>query len=215
GEEGGVRGGGGPDDVDVPAAPERALERARGGLHGPRSVGDGTVAPDAAEDQAEVPVGHLVAEEEEVAAAELRRQTDRYRPREVCATEVVDVVVLRDDEALPLALGVGVDRAPELQQHGAALQRKLRRVRVGDVDRAWRLAGRAMPEPAAMGTGRYVRDDVDLLPGLGERLLEREVVVGRDDERVGGAVLPRERRQRGQKPVQRSRLERRLEVPVQ
>src|SRR4029453_15230737 len=123
--------------------------------------------------------GHLVAEEEEVAAAKPRRERDGNDGRQLRATEVVDVVVLGDDEALPLALGQRVDRAVELEDDRASFEAELGGVRVGNVDRPRGLSGRAMPEATALRSGSDVRHDVDLLAGLLERALEREVVVGR------------------------------------
>ena len=78
---------------------------------------------------------------------------ERYRNDrgELRAPEVVDVVVLGDDEALPLALGQRVDRAVELQENRPTLERELGRVGVRDVDRTRRLARRPVPESATMG----------------------------------------------------------------
>ena len=72
------------EHVDVAAAPELALERLRLGLHGPRAVAQRLVAPQPVQEQPQVPVGHRVAEEEEVAPPQLRaraRPGRRWRPR--------------------------------------------------------------------------------------------------------------------------------------
>ena len=140
GEELDVRVGLDVEHVDLEAAPERRLERRRRGIDRPRAVRDGAVAPDAVHHEPEVPVDHLVPDEEEVAPAQARCERDRDGRRDVRATEVVDVVVLGDDEALPLALGERVDRSMELEEDGAAVERQLRRIRVRDVDRARLLA---------------------------------------------------------------------------
>ena len=99
-----------------------------------------------------------------MAPAQPRRERDRDDGGQLGAAEVVDVVVLGDDEALPLALGQRIDGAVELEQDRPAVEAELGRVRVRDVDRAWRLVRRAMPEAAAMRAGRDVGDDVELLP---------------------------------------------------
>ena len=88
-----------------------------------------------------------------MAAAEPGGERDRDDRGQLRAAEVVDVVVLGDDEALPLALGQRVDGAVQLEQDRAALEGELGRVRVRDVDRARRLAGRAVPEAAAVRPG--------------------------------------------------------------
>ena len=88
---------------DVAASPELPLERLRLGLHGPGPIRKGLVAPEPVEDDAQVPVGHRVAEEEEVAASGALPRAQRERAGKIRLREVVDVVVLGDDEALPLA----------------------------------------------------------------------------------------------------------------
>ena len=71
-----------------------------------------------------------------------RGERDRDDRGELGAAEVVDVVVLGDDEALPLALRERVDGAVQLEQDRPPLERELGRVRVRHVDRPRRLAGR-------------------------------------------------------------------------
>ena len=68
--------------------------------------------------------------------------------------EVVDVVVLRDHEALPLPFGERVDCAVQLQQDRAPIQREFGRICVRDVDRTRRLTRRAVPEPAPVSSRR-------------------------------------------------------------
>ena len=166
-------------------------------------------------DEPQVPVDHLVPDEEEVAPPQACGQRDRHGRRDVRAAQVVDVVVLGDDEALPLALRERVDGAMELEEDRSPLERELRRVRVRDVDRARLLAGRAVPELPARRAVGDVGHDVHLFPGLLERALEREVVAGRDDELVRRAALAKELRQRREEAVHRLRLDRLLEAPVQ
>ena len=114
------------EHVDLEAAPESPLERCRLRVDRPGAIGDGTVAPDPVHDQPQVPVDHLVAQEEEVAAAESRGEGDGNSRCDVGAAEVVDVVVLRDHEALPLPLRERIDRAVQLEQDRAPLERRAR-----------------------------------------------------------------------------------------
>ena len=186
-----------------------------GALHRPRAVPDGPFSPDPVEDQPEVPVGHLVAEEEEVATAEPRREGDRNDGGQLRSAEVVDVVVLGDDEALPFALRQRIDGSVKLQDDRAAVEAELGRVRVRYVDRPRGLPGWAMPEAAAMRAGRDVRDDVDLLAGLREGALERQVVVGRDDELVRRAPRTQDCRHACEETMERTRLDGRFEAGVQ
>jgi hypothetical protein len=147
-----------------------------------------------------------------VASAELRRDADRQHRGQLGAPEVVDVVVLGDDEALPFAVREQVDRAAQLQQNRSAVERELRGVLVRDVDRARRLSGGAMAELSAQRPGRDVRDDVDLLAGVLERALEREVVVRRDDQGLRGAGLAQHRRESRDEAVKLLWLRRLLEA---
>ena len=75
--------------------------------------------------------------------------------------------------------------------------------------------GRAMPEAAAMRAGGDVGDDVDLLAGVLEGALEREVVVRRDDELVRRAALAQESREPREEAMERAGLDGRLEARVQ
>src|SRR6185436_9486015 len=50
---------------------------------------------------------------------------ERYGRRDVRAAQVVDVIVLGDDEALPLALRERVDGAMELEEDGAPIEGEL------------------------------------------------------------------------------------------
>jgi hypothetical protein len=85
--------------------------------------------------QPQVPVGHRVAEEEEVAAPQLCAQRNRDNARDLGLRKVLDVVVLGDDEALPLALfGAASDLAVELEDDRAAVERELGRIRVRHLD---------------------------------------------------------------------------------
>ncbi len=150
-----------------------------------------------------------------MASSEPSRERDRHRCSDVRAPEVVDVVVLGDDEALPLALRKRIDRAVELQQHRAALERQLGCVRVGNIDRTRCLAGRAMPELPAVRPCGDIRDDVDLLTGVLERALEREVVASRHDKRMGRPARSQHGCQRREETVHGLGLDRRFEAPVE
>ena len=89
-----------------------------------------------------------------MAATELRRQRHRDDGGDVRAGEIVDVVVLGDDEALPFTLRPAVDLAVDLQDHRPLVERQAR-VRVREVD-----DGRRKGEPPVgkLGGGaRYVR----------------------------------------------------------
>ncbi len=97
---------------------------------------------------------------------------------------VVDEVVLGDREALPGALRRGVDAALQMQDDGALLERQLQRVRVRPLDRRRGAAGRDVAEAPAVRTARDVADAVELLAGVLERLLERELVARRDEQRM-------------------------------
>ena len=98
-----------------------------------------------------------------------------------------------------------VDAAVQLEDDGAALERELGRVRVRHVDRVRGAVGLDVAEPAAVPARRDVRDDVELLPRVEERLLEREVVARRHQQHVRSAALPQQRRQQREEPVHRRR----------
>src|SRR5689334_12181048 len=101
--------------------PEVARERGRVRLHGPGAVGDSLVTPHPAEKHAHVPVEHAVAEEQEMTSSELRRERHGHCARRLDVREVVDVVVLADDEALPLASRRPVDATVNLEDDGTEI----------------------------------------------------------------------------------------------
>src|SRR4051812_10563827 len=103
------------------------------------------------------------------------------------------MIVLGDDEALPLARR-RVGASPYPQDHGAPLERQLRRILTRDLDHAHSSVGRDVAEAPTMGPGGEVRDDVDLFPRVRERALERSVVVRRHEELMRQAALAEERR---------------------
>ena len=150
-----------------------------------------------------------------MAAAELRRKRYGNDRGQLGMTEVVDVVVLGDDEALPLALGERIDRAVQLEQDRPPLERELGRVRVRNVDRPRRLAGRPVPEAASVRTGRNVGNDVELLASILERALQREIVVRAHDQLVRCTSLAEEGRKLCEETVERGWLHRCLETGVQ
>ena len=89
------------DGLDVEVTPERELERRRRGADRPRRVRSGAAAAQPVDDEAQVPVGEVVAEEEQVAPSQPGSERDGNRSFELARPRVVDVVVLGDDEALP------------------------------------------------------------------------------------------------------------------
>ena len=140
------------------------------------------------EQEAKVPVGHRVAEEEEMAATELCAERDGDDARDLGLREVLDVVVLGDDEALPLAvLAAAADLAMELEDDRAALERELGRVRVRHLDQGSGSVRRDVAELATVPAGSEVRNDIELLTGVEERALERQVVTRGDDQLVRGS----------------------------
>ena len=65
-----------------------------------------------------------------MAASQLRCERHRDGARQVCLSQIVDVVVLSHHEALPLTLGASVDLPVQLENDSPFLERKLRRVGV-------------------------------------------------------------------------------------
>ena len=114
-----------------------------------------------------------------------------------------------------LARRRAIDLAVDLEDHGALVERHAR-VGVRQLDRR-----RASPsavrveELAPVAAERDVGDDVELLAGVGERALERAVVVRRDDQLVRHARGAQQRRQLGEQAVHRLRLEVAVEERVQ
>src|SRR5690242_10620526 len=159
------------DHVDLTPAPELPLERARVGLNRPGAVAQRLVAAQSAEQESQIPVGHRVAEEQEVASLQLCGQTDRNQARHLRLCEIVDVVVLGDDEAFPGPFGCLVDLPVKLEDHGPSLERELRGVGVRKVDQRATAVGTHVAKLASMRAAREVRDDVELLSRLGERAL--------------------------------------------
>ena len=150
-----------------------------------------------------------------MAAPQLRGERHGHDGGELGVAEVVDVVVLGDDEALPFPLGKRVDGAVQLEQDRPALERELGRIGVRNVDRLRRLSGRAVPEAAALRPCRDVGDDVDFLAGLLEGALEREVVVRAHDQLVRCSSRSQERRELREEAVERRRFHGSLEARVQ
>ena len=124
-----------------------------------------------------------------MAAAQLRRERHGNGARKVGLGEVVDVVVLGDDEALPLTFGSAVDLTVELQDHAAAFEREFGRIEVRQIDQRSVAAGIDMTELPARGPCRQVGDDVELLARRQERAFECEVVARGDEQLVGHPAL--------------------------
>ena len=68
-----------------------------------------------------------------MASPKMRGQGDWNRGPEVAAREIVEIVILSDDEALPGPLGVGIDASMQLEDDGPTLQVELGGVAVRDV----------------------------------------------------------------------------------
>ena len=156
------------------AAPELALERP-GRLHRPGAVADRSVPQSRLQEHAQAPVVEPVTEEEEVAAAEPRREVDGQTPPSACLGEVVDVVVLADDEALTLAVGAGRPRRGSCRIDRPLLERYATYAFGTSIDARARRRP-AVQELPAVAPDREVRDDVERLASVVERALERAVV---------------------------------------
>jgi len=141
-----------------------------------------------------------------VAPAKRRGQADRYLSRDVGSPEIVDVVVLGDDEALPIARRRPVDLSPHLQDHGSPRERELRRVRVRNGDHVRGPVGSEVAELAAVAARGEIRDDVDLFASLLESMLERIVVRRHDEKLVRRAPLTQEAWKRREESVRDGRL---------
>ena len=109
--------------------------------------------------------------------------------RQLALREVPDVVVLADDEALPVSIRPRIDPAVHLQDHGPLRQRELR-VRVRDGDHGLRPVRRSMQELAPVRAERDEGDDVHFFAAILERALERTAVGGRDEQLVLGPTSP-------------------------
>src|SRR5581483_1156866 len=92
---------------------------------------------------------------------------------------------------------------------------ELARVGVRALDRRRVAAGCDVAEAAAVPARGEVADGVELLAGLRERPLERELVAGRDEERLARLPLAQACRQRREEAVERRGLAVRLEQRVE
>src|SRR5262249_5275325 len=115
------------------------------------------------------------------------------RAREIRLRQVPDVVVLRDDEALPLTRVVANDLPVDLQDYGSALETELGRVRVRELDQRPVSIGRDVTEPPPVPARREIRDDIELLSRIGKCLLERSVVARGHDQLMRNAAVPQYR----------------------
>ena len=118
--------------------------------------------------------------------------------------QVVDVIVLAHDEALPFAIGVHVDAAVDLENDRPALERQIG-VRVRHLDDCCRPVRPQVQELAAVTAESDVPHDVTLLPCLVERPFEAIVEVRRHDQLVRLAVRPQETGDPGERAVDRAR----------
>src|SRR5581483_12140422 len=92
---------------------------------------------------------------------------------------------------------------------------ELARVRVRPLDHGRGAAGRDVAEAAAHLAAREVADRVVRLVPFLERPLERELVAGRDEERLAGVPVAEAGRQAGEEAVDRGRLAVALDETVQ
>ena len=122
------------------------------------------------------PIAKGVAKKEEVAPSQLCDEGHRDEARDVCLRQIVDVIVLGDCEALPLALRVSVDLTEELEDH-APLPHGETRIRVRHVHDDRIAIGGHVQESALVTPRCDVGDDVDLLSCLGASSLQREIEV--------------------------------------
>ena len=170
------------------------LDRLRAGEHGPRPVADRLVSEDPVEEHPEAPLDDRVGDEQQMAAAELRRERYRKDVREFALSQIADVVVLADDEALSAALSVQVDPAVHLEDDGPVREREVG-VRVRNRDHGLGAVWRAVHELAAVRPSRHERDHVCILAGLLEGALHGVPVARGDDHRLIDFTCPHELRQ--------------------
>src|SRR5690349_22207738 len=195
------------EQIDVARTPELLLERTRFGQNGPRAIRERLARTDPVEHEAEAPLMDAIAEEEEMASPQLRCERNRNRSADVAAREITDVVVLGHDEALVLTV---LQPSAQPQDDRAPFERELGRIRVRSVDDV-RLAIRlAVAETPPVAPRREVRDDVELLAFVQQRLLERDVVPRRHEELVRQAASTQASRQRGEETMGARRNGRRL-----
>ena len=148
-----------------------------------------------------------------MAAAEACCKLDGHGPGRV-TDEVVDVVVLADGEALPLARAAAVDVAVDLEQDAPLVQSQTG-VGVRLVDDGGGSVGSDVEELAPIAAGGDVDHDVEILAGGVERALDAGIEGGRDDQLLRQPITAKQRRQAGQPRVERGRLEITVEREVQ
>jgi hypothetical protein len=142
---------------------------------------------------------------QQLALADPPHQVRRNQGGDALAGEVVDVVVLGDDERVALDVPA-VDRAVDLQDHRALFECEVAVLgRAVDLDA---LPVRAEMDEPLLVPPRLVDDDVDRLARFQECLLERVVVVRRQDDLAVGAALlhPQDLGQLREEPVELVRL---------
>src|SRR5229473_2901201 len=82
------------EEIDVTGPPELPLQRPRRRQNGPRAVCEGLATADPVEDEAKAPFAHAVAEEQEMATAQLCGERDRNRTADIPGREIGDDVEL-------------------------------------------------------------------------------------------------------------------------
>ena len=166
------------------------------------------------EEHTQAPVAKWVAEEQEVAAPELRDERDGHEAADISLCEVVDVVVLGDRKAFPLAIGLAVDLAEQSQDDGSLIQRNPG-VRVRDLDDRRLAVARDVQEATLVTPAGNVRDDVDVLARIRERPLERKVEIRRQHERAGCTMVTGEPCSLCERTVHEARVEVAIQEVVQ
>src|SRR5215218_8469595 len=183
------------DDLHPEVVPELALEDVGRPVHGPRSRLQRMLSPDALKEDAQAPVAHAVAEEQEVTVAELVEDLKRDQALDRALRQVADVIVLGDDEVVTqlrparpqvgrAAVQLDDDRPLE---HSIFVDREVH-VLVRHRDRPGVAAFGIPPgnvyEPAAVPPRRDEDDEIVRLVDSVEGPLEGVVVVGRDEQLV-------------------------------
>ena len=131
-----------------------------------------------------------------MAAPQPSEDAHRDELGQVGVRQVLDVVVLADHEAVARFVAA-VDRAVDLEDHGAGVEREPG-VLVGAIDQPALAVREAVDEAAVVRATGHVDDDLVGLARVAEGALEDVVVVGGDDELVEVA-LPLRLQRRGKR----------------
>src|SRR5207248_1214897 len=111
-------------DLDIAGIPEALVERGRVQLNGPGAPRKPLFARNAMQNDAQVPVAQAIAEKQEIAAPQLGRKRYRNEIRQIGSRQVIDVVIFGDNVAVLIG-SAAEDRAMNLQDHGAPVEREV------------------------------------------------------------------------------------------